>query len=355
MALIDLRSDTVTHPTDEMRRAMAAAEVGDDVFGEDPTVNALQERAADLMGQEAGLLTASGTMSNLIAALAWCSRGDEMIMGQEAHMFWNESAGPTALAGAQIRLVPNDVNGRISGAGRGRRRPGQFQHSRAGDHAGLPGKYPQPLQRRGNDAAGHQGGGGRCPPPPALRCIWTGREYSTRRLALEVPASELTKDVDDVSFCLSKALSCPVGSVLCGSEEFIGKARKWRKMVGGGMRQAGVLAAAGLVALDSMVERLADDHANARRLAAGLANIDGLTVDEDGIQTNIVIFEVDREKVGDAREVIAALREDGVLVSHSRDQALRMVTHRHITAGDVDEALSRVNGTVRRMAGAGSE
>ena len=155
-----------------------------------------------------------------------------------------------------------------------------------------------------------------------------------------------------MSFCLSKALSCPVGSVLCGSEEFIGKARKWRKMVGGGMRQAGVLAAAGLVALDTMVERLADDHANARRLAAGLANVDGLTVDEDGIQTNIVIFEVDREKVGDAREVIAALREDGVLVSHSRDQALRMVTHRHITAGDVDEALSRINGTVRRMAGA---
>jgi threonine aldolase len=143
-----------------------------------------------------------------------------------------------------------------------------------------------------------------------------------------------------------------VGSVLCGSEEFIGKARKWRKMVGGGMRQAGVLAAAGLVALDNMVERLADDHANARRLAAGLANIDGLTVEQDGIQTNIVIFEVDREKVGDAREVIAALREDGVLVSHSRDQALRMVTHRHIASADVDEALARVNGTVRRLTAA---
>ena len=141
-----------------------------------------------------------------------------------------------------------------------------------------------------------------------------------------------------------------MGSVLCGSEEFIARARRWRKMVGGGMRQAGVLAAAGLVALDTMVERLADDHANARRLAAGLANIEGLSVDPDGIQTNIVIFEVDRERVGEARSVIAALREDGVLVSHSRDQALRMVTHRHIAAAEVDETLARVKATIRRLA-----
>ena len=144
-----------------------------------------------------------------------------------------------------------------------------------------------------------------------------------------------------------------MGSVLCGSAEFITRARKWRKMLGGGMRQAGVIAAAGLVALDTMVERLADDHANARRLVAGLANIDGITVDPDSIQTNIVIFEVDRDLVGEARSVIAALREDGVLVSHSRDQSLRMVTHRQIAGADVDEALARVNGTVRRLAAAG--
>ena len=351
MSPIDLRSDTVTHPTDEMRRAMAAAELGDDVFGEDPTINALQERAAALLGQEAGLLTASGTMSNLIAALAWCSRGDEMIMGQEAHMFWNESAGPTALAGAQIRLVPNDASGRIA--------PQDVASAiRDSSNIHVPATTLVCLENTHNRCSGG------VMTPQDTRAIvdvahaagaavhLDGARIFNAAVALEVPAAELTQDVDDVSFCLSKALSCPVGSVLCGSAEFIGRARKWRKMVGGGMRQAGVLAAAGLVALDTMVERLADDHAHARRLAAGLANISGITVDPDSIQTNIVIFEVDREQVGDARAVIAALRADGVLVSHSRDQALRMVTHRHITAADVDEALARVSGTVRRLAAA---
>ena len=348
---IDLRSDTVTQPTDEMRRAMAAAEVGDDVFGEDPTINALQERAAALLGQEAGLLTASGTMSNLIAALAWCNRGDEMIMGQEAHMFWNESAGPTALSGAQIRLVPNDASGRIA--------PQDVTAAiRDSSNIHVPATALVCLENTHNRCSG-----GVMTPQDTKAVVEVahaagaavhldGARIFNAAVALEVPAAALTQDVDDVSFCLSKALSCPVGSVLCGSVEFITRARKWRKMLGGGMRQAGVLAAAGMVALDTMVERLADDHANARRLAAGLANIDGLTVDPDGIQTNIVIFEVDQDKVGDARSVIAALREDGVLVSHSRDQSLRMVTHRQIAGADVDEALARVNGTVRRLAAA---
>ena len=348
---IDLRSDTVTQPTAEMRRAMAAAEVGDDVFGEDPTINALQERAAALLGQEAGLLTASGTMSNLIAALAWCNRGDEMIMGQEAHMFWNESAGPTALSGAQIRLVPNDASGRIA--------PEDVAAAvRDSSNIHVPATALVCLENTHNRCSG-----GVMTPQDTKAIVdvahaagaavhLDGARIFNAAVALEVPAAALTQDVDDVSFCLSKALSCPVGSVLCGSAEFITRARKWRKMLGGGMRQAGVLAAAGMVALDTMVERLADDHANARRLAAGLANIDGLTVDPDGIQTNIVIFEVDRDKVGEARSVIAALREDGVLVSHSREQSLRMVTHRQVDSSDVDEALARVNGTVRRLAGA---
>ena len=351
MAVIDLRSDTITHPTDEMRRAMADAEVGDDVFGEDPSINALQERAAEMLGQEAGLLTASGTMSNLIAALTWCSRGDEMIMGQEAHMFWNESGGPTALSGAQVRLVPNESNGRISAESvAGAVRDASNIHVPAttlvcleNTHNRCSGGVMTPQDTREVVEVAHAAG---------AAVHLDGARIFNAAVALEVPVSELTKDVDDVSFCLSKALSCPVGSVLCGSQEFITRARKWRKMVGGGMRQAGVLAAAGLVALDTMVERLADDHANARRLAAGLADIDGLSVDPDSIHTNIVIFEVDRQKVGEARDVIAALREDGVLVSHSREQSLRMVTHRHISGADVDEALARVNGTVRRLAAA---
>ena len=264
-------------------------------------------------------------------------------------MFWNESGGPTALSGAQVRLVPNDANGKISAADvQAAVRDATNIHVPAttlvcleNTHNRCSGGVMTPQDTREVVDVAHAAG---------AAVHLDGARIFNAAVALEVPAAELTRDVDDVSFCLSKALSCPVGSVLCGSQEFITRARKWRKMVGGGMRQAGVLAAAGVVALDTMVERLADDHANARRLAAGLANIDGLTVDPDSIHTNIVIFEVDREKVGDARQVIAALREDGVLVSHSREQSLRMVTHRHVTSDDVEEALSRVNATIRRLA-----
>jgi len=161
-------------------------------------------------------------------------------------------------------------------------------------------------------------------------------------VALEVPVVELVRDVDDVSFCLSKALSCPVGSVIVGSKDFIQEAHRWRKMVGGGMRQAGVLAAAGVVALDTMVDRLAEDHQNARRLAQGLANIDGITVDADSIQTNIVIFDID-EKMATAPDFIKAMVDAGVLVSHPGENSVRMVTHRHISADDVEEALSRTS------------
>ena len=167
-----------------------------------------------------------------------------------------------------------------------------------------------------------------------------GARVFNAAVALEVPASELVKDVDDVSFCLSKALSCPVGSVLCGDRDFIDEALRWRKMVGGGMRQAGILAAAGLVALDTMVDRLADDHANARRLAQGLANIDGLTVDPDSIQTNIVIFDVD-QSVGMASDLIAALKDEDVLVSSPGPHSIRMVTHREVDSADIEDALAR--------------
>ena len=180
------------------------------------------------------------------------------------------------------------------------------------------------------------------------KVLLDGARRFNASVSLEVPPEALVQDVDDVSFCLSKALSCPVGSVLCGSHEFIEGAHKWRKMVGGGMRQAGILAAAGLVALDNMVERLADDHSNARRLAEGLANIDGISVDPNSIKTNIVIFEV-AQSVGSANDVINALSEEGVLVTYPGQQSLRMVTHRHILSSDVDEALSRVSKVVRQM------
>ncbi len=349
MARIDLRSDTVTQPSDEMRRAMADAEVGDDVYGEDPSINRLQERAAGLLGKEAGLLMASGTMSNLVAALTHCQRGDEIVMGDQAHMFWNESAGASALAGAQIRLVPNDPQGRID--------PDDLQGAiRPKGNVHMPPTTLVCLENTHNRCSG-----GVLTPEDTKRVAdvahaagaqvhLDGARIFNAAVALEVPAKELVKDVDDVSFCLSKGLSCPVGSVLCGSREFIVGAHKWRKMVGGGMRQAGILAAAGLVALESMVERLAEDHANARRLAQGLANIDGISVDPDTIHTNIVIFEVD-ESVGAANEVIDALAEEGVLVTYPGEQSLRMVTHRHIDGADVDDALGRVSSVVRQLKG----
>jgi threonine aldolase len=340
MNVIDLRSDTVTRPTDEMRRAMAEAEVGDDVYKEDPSINRLQERAAEILGKESGLLMASGTMSNLVAILAHCQRGDEIIMGDQAHIFWNESGGASGLAGVQIRLVPNGPQGEIdpdelAGAIRPRgniHSPPTTLVCLENTHNRCSGGVLTPQDTKRVAEVAHAAG---------ARVHLDGARLFNASVALEVPARELVREVDDVSFCLSKTLSCPVGSVLCGSRDFIDEALRWRKMVGGGMRQAGVLAAAGLVALDSMVDRLAEDHANARKLAQGLANIDGLSVDPDRIQTNIVIFDID-ESVGTASDLIAALGREDVLVSSPGKHSIRMVTHRHIVGADIDEALSRV-------------
>ena len=347
MTAIDLRSDTVTKPTDEMRRAMAAAEVGDDVFGEDPSINELQERSAALLGKEAGLLTSSGTMSNLIATLAWSSKGDELVMGDQAHMFWNESAGQAALAGVQTRLVPNDSQGRMnpSDVADAIRPPGNLHFPRTSmvclenTHNRCSGGVLTPEDTKAVCDVAHEAG---------VPVHLDGARIFNATVALEVPPAELVRDVDDLSFCLSKSLSCPVGSVLVGSQDFIDNAKRWRKMLGGGMRQAGVLAAAGLVALDTMIDRLAEDHQHARRLAQGLANIDGLNVDPDSIQTNIVFFEVD-EELGTAADLIAALNRNGVLVSYPGRQSIRMVTHRHISSEDIEEALSRTSAAVREL------
>ena len=341
MAVIDLRSDTVTKPTDEMRRAMAEAEVGDDVFGEDPTVNRLQERSAEILGKEAGLLTTSGTMSNLIALLTYCHRGDEVIMGDQAHIFWNESAGAAALAGAQSRLVPNDDQGRISPADvEAAIRPKTNIHfppttlvCLENTHNRCSGMVLTPEDTKGVADVAHAAG---------AAVHLDGARIFNASVALEVPPAELVKDVDDVSFCLSKGLSCPVGSVIVGTQDFIDQARKWRKMIGGGMRQAGVIAAAGLVAMDTMIDRLADDHANAKKLAEGLANIDGLSVDPERIQTNIVIFEVD-PAMSTVQEFMAALDREGVKVSYPGEHTIRMVTHREIDSSEIDDALARIS------------
>ena len=347
MAIIDLRSDTVTKPTDEMREAMAKAEVGDDVYGEDPSINELQERAAAMTGKEAGLLTASGTMSNLLATLSFCNHGDEILMGDQAHMFWNEGGGQAALAGVQTRLIPQSKSGGIEAADVARNiRPTGNPHVAAtallcleNTQNRCSGAVMTPADTKAVCDVAHNAG---------VPVHLDGARIFNASVSLEVPALELTKDVDTMSFCLSKALSCPVGSVLVGSNEFITEATRWRKMVGGGMRQAGILAVAGLVALDTMVDRLAEDHQNSRRLAQGLANIDGLSVDPDSIQTNIVIFDVE-EKVGAAPDFIKAMKDAEVLVSYPGERSVRMVTHRHISSEDVEETLSRTSKVVREL------
>lgn len=331
---IDLRSDTVTLPTPEMRKAMAEAEVGDDVWGEDPTVNRLEALAAERVGKEAALFTASGTMSNLLAALTWCRRGDEIILGDKSHMFLNEVGGASALGGIAYHPVPNDEGGRLS--------PQDVEAAIRAENIHFPRTALVCLENTHNRCSGA------VLTPEDMRAVaevahrrnipihLDGARLFNAAVYLGLPAHALTRDVDSVSFCLSKGLACPVGSLLCGSREFIQEARRWRKAVGGGMRQVGILAAAGLVALETMVDRLAEDHANARELAKGLAGIPGIRLNPERVQTNIVIF---RWTGGPVQEFLTRLAQKGVLASYVGGDQVRMVTHYGISAQDIVEAV----------------
>jgi threonine aldolase len=342
--VIDLRSDTLTQPTAAMRKAMAEAEVGDDVYGEDPTINRLEAAAATRMGKEAGLFVVSGSMGNLVSALAWCDRGDEAIMGVDAHLLVNEMGAIASLGGVQMRPVSNDARGLLDAdeveatispeAGmfpRTRLLCLENTHNR-GNGAAFSAAELQPVI----DVARAHG----------MVVHIDGARIFNAAIALGVPAAELASVGDSISFCLSKGLSCPVGSVVCGSQKFIDRARRVRKMLGGGMRQAGIIAAAGLVALNSMVDRLAEDHENAHRLAKGLAGLQGVAVDPATIETNIVYAELGD---GDGPALAAALKERGVL-SNGRFNWVRFVTRAGITAEDVDEALDVIASTVRETA-----
>jgi threonine aldolase len=344
LKIIDLRSDTITHPTPEMRRAMFEAEVGDDVYGEDPTVNRLEALAAEKLGKEAALFTVSGTMSNLTAVLTHTHHGDEIILGSEAHIFLNEVGGAAALGGVMIHTVPNDGQGRLSVEDVEQAIRGENihypvttllclenTHNRCGG-AVLKAKYTTDICK-----LAHNHG---------LKVHLDGARIFNAAIALGVPASRLVKDVDSVSFCLSKGLSAPVGSVLCGSSVYIERARKFRKMLGGGMRQAGVIAAAGIVALETMIDRLADDHANAKRLAQGLSRIKGIALAQESVETNIVMFELSPELA--VSEFINGLKEKGVKVGSRGGNLFRAVTHRMISTKDIDEALTRIETTCRK-------
>jgi threonine aldolase len=364
MSLLDLRSDTVTRPTDAMRAAMAAAEVGDDVWAEDPTVNALEERAAELLGKEAGLFVSSGTMGNLVSLMAHLERGQELIAGGETHIVNDEAANHAVVVGASVRQLRDRPDGtldldEIADAFRDETDPhqpitGLVAIENAHSHSM---NRPLSVEYTREVAAIAHGRG--------LPLHVDGARFFNAAVALGVSPKELAAPADSVTFCLSKGLGCPVGSVVVGSRAFIHQAHRARKLLGGGMRQAGIVAAAGLVALQDgpagMIDRLADDHANARRLAEGLADLPGITsaggiaqpatgrLDPERVVTNFVLFKVS----GDRRAFIAALRARNVLMDEYAHGQLRAVTHHDVAASDIDNVLAAVRGALADIGSTG--
>ncbi len=334
--LIDLRSDTVTRPTPAMREAMYRAEVGDDVYGDDPTVNRLEAMAATMTGHAASVFVASGTMGNLLALLTHGARGNEAIVGDKSHIYLNEAGGMAALAGIQACPLPNQPDGTL--------RLDDIAASIRSDDVHHPRTRLVALENTQNICGGvaltpaytrqvaelaHRHG---------LKLHIDGARLFNSAVAQGVAASALAAPADSVMFCLSKGLGAPIGSMLCGSQDFIAEARRNRKMVGGGMRQVGVVAAAGIVALESMVERLEDDHANARRLADGLQQIPGMAVDA-GPHTNMVYFNLAPSVKRDAPQLNALMRERGILVDVEDTRRCRLVTHYWISSADVDKVV----------------
>jgi threonine aldolase len=335
---IDLRSDTVTQPTPAMREAMLKAPLGDDVYGEDPTVNALEELAARKVGKEAGLFVASGTMGNLIAMLSHCGRGDEVILGKRAHTFlyegggistlgsvhsaqvWEQADGSLALDDIEAAIRPDDVH-----APRTRLIALENTHNRCG------GAFQSPAYVASVADFAHARG---------LSVHVDGARIFNAAVAQGVDVQELTGPVDSVTFCLSKGLCAPVGSVLCGSKAFIAEARRWRKHLGGGMRQAGILAAAGIVSLNEMVDRLGEDHARARRLAEALDIHPDLVLDHGSPATNMIFLNLADGVAMDAAQVAAELQARGVLVGVTGPRRFRIVLHYWISDADLGRVAS---------------
>ena len=342
MRIVDFRSDTVTLPTPEMLKGMVDAKVGDDVFSDDPSVNMLEEKAAKIMGKEAAVFVASGTMGNLVSVLAHCERGGEIILGDQSHIFRSEGGGASALGGISYNTVTNKEDGTLdpddvrSAIRDYSTRLSRIHSARTSlvalenTHNSCGGSPLTASYTESIASIAHENG---------LPLHIDGARIFNAAVSLETPVDELVKSADSISFCLSKGLSCPVGSIVCGSHSFVERAREWRKMVGGGMRQAGFLAAAGIIALDSMVERLAEDHANAKRLAKGLSGISGISIDPDKVHTNLVFFDVDKTDNGAAANKLSDLGIKG----GSTGGRWRFVTHYGITPDDIDYALESVD------------
>jgi threonine aldolase len=337
--IIDLRSDTVSKPSEAMRAAMASAPVGDDVFGDDPTVNLLEQTAAATVGKEAAVFVPSGTMANLVAVLTHTNPGDEIILGDQSHIFQYELGGAARLGGVITHPLSNNDDGSIDPAAvdaairqENLHSPGsrllclENTHNRCGG-AALPAEVVGRLARVAHDRG--------------LSVHLDGARLFNAAAALGAPAKTLAADCDSVSFCLSKGLGCPIGSVLCGPAEFVEKARRNRKMLGGGMRQAGIVAAAGLFALEHNVGRMSEDHANARALADGLRELGPFRPNTP--QTNIVVVDILRGSLG---EWLSAFEQKGVLAVAFGPARMRLVTHLNITREDVNDVLERIQSVV---------
>ncbi|HDI42712.1 MAG TPA: low-specificity L-threonine aldolase [Candidatus Bathyarchaeota archaeon] len=344
MRVVDLRSDTVTLPTEEMLEAIRRARLGDDVYGEDPTVNELQELAASRMGKDAALLVTSGTQGNLVSLMSHARRGEEVILEAECHIYYYEVGGISALAG----LIPRPIRGHLG-----------VLDPRDVEAAIRPKDIHQPRTSLVCMENTHNRAGGTVWTPEQMRAVYEvakehglsvhldGARIFNAAVYLGVDVKQFTKYTDSVMFCLSKGLSAPIGSLVVGDEDFIERARRVRKMLGGGMRQAGIIAAAGIIALEKMVDRLKEDHENAQILAKALAKLDGIRITHP-VQTNIIIFDVSDLNTT-AERFIASLAERGVKASQFGRTLVRMVTHRGIEREDIEYAISVVEEVVSKL------
>jgi len=343
--VVDLRSDTVTLPTEEMLEAIRTAPLGDDVYGEDPTVNHLEELAAKKMGKEAALLTTSGTQANLVSVLSQTKRGDEVILEADAHMYYYEVGAFSALGGLIPRLVKGEMGVMAPLDIEAALRPPNIHfpptsliciensHNRAGGAVWSPSQM-----RVVFDSAKRHG----------LNVHMDGARIFNAAVAQDLDVREFTRYVDTMMFCLSKGLSAPIGSLAVGNREFIDRARRYRKMLGGGMRQAGIIAAAGIVAVEKMVDRLKDDHANAQTLAKGLAKITGISLNPSQVQTNIVVYDV-TGLGANAEKWVAKMKEFGVKAGAQEAGRVRMVTHRGIEKEDIEYTLSAAEKAAQQL------
>ena len=351
--VVDLRSDTVTLPSPAMREAMYSAEVGDDVYGEDPTINRLQEMAAERLGKEAALFVPTGTMGNVAAVLAHAGRGESVIVGDQSHIYHYEVGGASTLGGSPMQVVPTDANGMLD-----LRRikvainDGSDEHTAPtvllcieNTHNRCGGTVLNVEQVETLSNLAHEHG---------MAIHMDGARVFNAAIALGVPPAALVSSIDSVMFCLSKGLSAPVGSMLVGSKQFIYRAHRMRKLLGGGMRQAGILAAAGIVALEQMVDRLAEDHETSKQLAQGLADFPQLDVDADRVVTNMVVFSVrdaQQQLLDDAgiQHFLERAQQHGVLMGGIGEGRIRAVTHYGISPGDIETALAGIRRTLIEM------